>query len=92
MLLCLTESLCSFRHRAEGVKDTAEEVKQALVDAKSAQTLAEKAITRARADIRETENRLAQVALSKSFPLLDEYRLGDIRHPTCTLHSSVAVV
>lgn len=49
------------RHRAEGVKTTAETVKQALVDAKIAQTSAEKAIARARADIRETEDRLAQV-------------------------------
>lgn len=49
------------RHRAEGVKTTAETVKQALVDAKTAQTSAEKAIAKARADIRETEDRLAQV-------------------------------
>ncbi|MEQ2311731.1 hypothetical protein AMECASPLE_023674, partial [Ameca splendens] len=48
------------RHHAEGVKSTAETVKQALVDAKTAQTSAEKAIERAKADIRETENRLAQ--------------------------------
>ncbi|XP_044206819.1 laminin subunit beta-2 isoform X1 [Thunnus albacares] len=49
------------RHRAEGVKTTAETVKQALVDAKTAQTSAEKAIAKARADIRETEDRLAQI-------------------------------
>lgn len=51
------------RHHAEGVKTTAETVKQALVDARSAQTSAEKAIARARADIGDTETRLAQVQL-----------------------------
>ena len=50
-----------FRHRAEGVKTTAETVKQALLDAKTAQTSAEKAIARAKADIGDTEARLAQV-------------------------------
>uniref|UniRef100_A0A8C7VRA9 Laminin, beta 2 (laminin S) n=1 Tax=Oncorhynchus mykiss TaxID=8022 RepID=A0A8C7VRA9_ONCMY len=49
------------RNRAEGVKSTAETVKQALEDAKKAQATAEKAIQRARADIGETEARLAQV-------------------------------
>uniref|UniRef100_A0A3B5B749 Laminin subunit beta 2 n=1 Tax=Stegastes partitus TaxID=144197 RepID=A0A3B5B749_9TELE len=49
------------RHRAEGVKTTAETVKKALVDAKTAQTSAEKAIAKAKADIGETENRLAEV-------------------------------
>uniref|UniRef100_A0A671WND1 Laminin subunit beta-2 n=1 Tax=Sparus aurata TaxID=8175 RepID=A0A671WND1_SPAAU len=49
------------RHRAEGVKTTAETVKQALLDAKTAQTSAEKAIARAKADIGDTEARLAQV-------------------------------
>ncbi|XP_061636801.1 laminin subunit beta-2 isoform X1 [Phyllopteryx taeniolatus] len=49
------------RHHAEGVKTTAETVKQALVDAKTAQTSAEKAIARARADIDDTETRLAQI-------------------------------
>uniref|UniRef100_A0A673C8J1 Laminin subunit beta-2-like n=1 Tax=Sphaeramia orbicularis TaxID=375764 RepID=A0A673C8J1_9TELE len=53
------------RHRAEGIKTTAETVKQALVDAKTAQTTAEKAIARARADIGETEDRLAQVKKKK---------------------------
>lgn len=53
------------RHRAEGVKTTAETVKQALVDAKTAQTSAEKAIARAKADIGETEARLAQVTNQK---------------------------
>uniref|UniRef100_A0A3Q2YST7 Laminin, beta 2 (laminin S) n=1 Tax=Hippocampus comes TaxID=109280 RepID=A0A3Q2YST7_HIPCM len=48
-------------HHAEGVKTTAERVKQALVDAKTAQTSAEKAIARARADIDDTETRLAQI-------------------------------
>lgn len=50
-----------FRHRAEGVKTTAETVKQALLDAKTAQTSAEKAIARAKADIGDTEARVAQV-------------------------------
>uniref|UniRef100_A0A8C4NQ25 Laminin, beta 2 (laminin S) n=1 Tax=Dicentrarchus labrax TaxID=13489 RepID=A0A8C4NQ25_DICLA len=50
------------RHRAEGVKTTAETVKQALMDAKNAQTSAEKAIARAKADIGDTEARLAQVS------------------------------
>lgn len=49
------------RHHAEEVKTTAETVKQALVDAKTAQMSAEKAIARARADIGDTETRLAQV-------------------------------
>ncbi|XP_077370920.1 laminin subunit beta-2 isoform X1 [Festucalex cinctus] len=49
------------RHHAEGVKTTTETVKQALVDAKTAQTSAEKAIARARADIDDTEIRLAQI-------------------------------
>lgn len=49
------------RHHAEGVKTTAETVKQALVDAKTAQMSAEKAIARARADIGDTETRLAMV-------------------------------
>lgn len=49
------------RHHAEGVKSTTETVKQALVDAKTAQTSAEKAIANAKADIRETQNRLAQI-------------------------------
>uniref|UniRef100_A0A7N8XWQ2 Laminin subunit beta-2 n=1 Tax=Mastacembelus armatus TaxID=205130 RepID=A0A7N8XWQ2_9TELE len=46
------------RHRAEGVKTTAETVKKALVDAKTVQTSAEKAIARAKADIGETETKL----------------------------------
>lgn len=54
------------RHHAEGVKTTAETVKQALADARSAQTSAEKAIARARADIGDTETRLAQVRLADS--------------------------
>lgn len=49
------------RHHAEGVKTAAETVKQALVDAKTAQTTAEKAIAKAKADIDMTETRLAQV-------------------------------
>ena len=54
--------VCVFlRHRAEGVKTTAEKVKQALVDAKTAQASAEKAINRANADIGETQARLVQV-------------------------------
>uniref|UniRef100_A0A8C2XM76 Laminin, beta 2 (laminin S) n=1 Tax=Cyclopterus lumpus TaxID=8103 RepID=A0A8C2XM76_CYCLU len=49
------------RHSAEGVKTTAETVKQALMDAQTAQTSAEKAIARAKADIGVTEARLVQV-------------------------------
>uniref|UniRef100_A0A8C6WPG4 Laminin, beta 2 (laminin S) n=1 Tax=Neogobius melanostomus TaxID=47308 RepID=A0A8C6WPG4_9GOBI len=48
------------RHGAEGVKTTAEAVKQALADAQTAQTSVEKAINTARADIRATEDRLTQ--------------------------------
>lgn len=55
------DTLLLLRHRAEGVKTTAETVKKALVDAKTAQTSAEKAIARAKDDIGETEARLAQV-------------------------------
>uniref|UniRef100_A0A8C6PA12 Laminin subunit beta-2 n=1 Tax=Nothobranchius furzeri TaxID=105023 RepID=A0A8C6PA12_NOTFU len=51
------------RHHSEGVKTTAETVKQALVDARTAQASAEKAIAKAKADIGETESRLAQVIL-----------------------------
>ncbi|XP_055079201.1 laminin subunit beta-2 [Periophthalmus magnuspinnatus] len=49
------------RHDAEGIKTTAEAVKQALADAQTAQTSAEKAISRARADIHDTEGRLTQI-------------------------------
>ncbi|CAL8253519.1 unnamed protein product [Arctogadus glacialis] len=49
------------RHSAEGVKTTTEGVKQALLDAKTAQTTAEEAIARAKSDIGDTENRLAQI-------------------------------
>nr|XP_015824217.2 laminin subunit beta-2 isoform X1 [Nothobranchius furzeri] len=49
------------RHHSEGVKTTAETVKQALVDARTAQASAEKAIAKAKADIGETESRLAQI-------------------------------
>lgn len=64
-LLTVVNTLLLLRHRAEGVKTTAETVKQALVDAKTAQTSAEKAIARAEADIGETEARLAQVTNQK---------------------------
>lgn len=57
----INNTILLLRHRSEGVKTTAETVKQALVDAKTAQTSAEKAIKRARNDIRETEDRLVQV-------------------------------
>lgn len=50
------------RHRAEKVKATTEAVKKALMNSKTAQTSAEKAIMTAKADITETENRLAQVS------------------------------
>lgn len=43
------------------MKNTANNVKQALDDARKAQAAAEKAIQRARDDIGMTENRLAQV-------------------------------
>uniref|UniRef100_A0A3B3C1N5 LAMB1/2/3/4 helical domain-containing protein n=1 Tax=Oryzias melastigma TaxID=30732 RepID=A0A3B3C1N5_ORYME len=42
------------RHHAEGVKSTAEGVTQALLDAQTAQTSAEKAIAKAKSDIGET--------------------------------------
>lgn len=60
-----TDTLLLSRHHAEGVKSTTETVKKALVDAKAAQTSAEKAIANARADIRDTENRLAQVNIAR---------------------------
>lgn len=63
--LTVSNTMLLFRHQAEGVKTTAETVKQALVDAKTAQTSAEKAIARAKADIGETEARLAQVMNQK---------------------------
>uniref|UniRef100_A0A4W6G354 Laminin, beta 2 (laminin S) n=1 Tax=Lates calcarifer TaxID=8187 RepID=A0A4W6G354_LATCA len=68
------------RHRAEGVKTTAETVKQALVDAKTAQTSAEKAIARAKADIDMTEARLAQSETSNSEKDLNDAmgRLGTL--------------
>ncbi|KAM4571448.1 laminin subunit beta-2 [Fundulus diaphanus] len=70
------------RHRAEGVKSTAETVKQALMDAETAQTSAEKAIARARGDIRETEYRLTQIEseTSNSERYLDDAmgRLGTL--------------
>uniref|UniRef100_A0AAV2M1N9 ubiquitinyl hydrolase 1 n=1 Tax=Knipowitschia caucasica TaxID=637954 RepID=A0AAV2M1N9_KNICA len=49
------------RHDAEGTKTTAEAVKRALADAHTAQTSAEKTISRARADIQETEGKLTQM-------------------------------
>lgn len=49
------------RNKSEGVKSTAESVKKALNDAGRAQVAAEKAIQKARNDIRLTQNRLAQV-------------------------------
>lgn len=62
-LFDLTKSSCIYgcRHSAEGVKTTAETVKQALAGAQTAQTSAEKAIARAKADIGDTEARLVQV-------------------------------
>ena len=56
--------VCVSRHSAEGVKTTTETVKQALLDAKTAQATAEEAIARAKSDIGDTENRLAQVTTS----------------------------
>lgn len=62
-LILRHQCLCSptIRNKAEGVKDTAESVKQALNDAGKAQAAAEKAIEKARSDIGLTQNRLAQV-------------------------------
>lgn len=57
----VSKTVLLLRHRSEGVKTTAETVQQALVDAKNAQTSAEKAIAKAKADIGDTEARLAQV-------------------------------
>lgn len=62
MLLAVINASLLWRHHAEGVKTTAETVEQALVDAKNAQTSAEKAITKARADIGETKKRLTEVS------------------------------
>ena len=75
-----------FRHHAEGVKTTAETVKHALVGAKTAQMSAEKAIARAKADIGDTETRLAQVTLNKE-------RTQETAHPkiekaTFSLHNA----
>lgn len=50
------------RHHAEKVKATTEAVKKALLSCKTAQTSAEKAIMAAKADIMDTETRLAQVS------------------------------
>lgn len=50
------------RHQAEKVRATTETVKKALSNCKTAQTSAEKAIMRAKADIVDTETRLAQVS------------------------------
>lgn len=50
------------RHHAEKVKATTEAVKKALSNCKTAQTAAEKAIMTAKADIMDTETRLAQVS------------------------------
>uniref|UniRef100_A0A8C8DH37 Laminin subunit beta-2 n=1 Tax=Oncorhynchus tshawytscha TaxID=74940 RepID=A0A8C8DH37_ONCTS len=83
------------RNRAEGVKSTAETVKQALEDAKKAQATAEKAIQRARADIGETEARLAQV-LNSEHDLNDAMdRMGNLGREINALklkraHNSVA--
>uniref|UniRef100_A0A3P9JI64 Laminin subunit beta 2 n=1 Tax=Oryzias latipes TaxID=8090 RepID=A0A3P9JI64_ORYLA len=49
------------RHQAEGVKSTVEAVTQALLDAQTAQTSAEKAIAKAKTDIGEARNRLTQI-------------------------------
>uniref|UniRef100_A0A3P9JZ19 Laminin, beta 2 (laminin S) n=1 Tax=Oryzias latipes TaxID=8090 RepID=A0A3P9JZ19_ORYLA len=49
------------RHQAEGVKSTAEAVTQALLDAQTAQTSAEKAIAKAKTDIGEARKRLTQI-------------------------------
>ncbi|MEQ2261271.1 hypothetical protein XENORESO_008071, partial [Xenotaenia resolanae] len=77
------------RHHAEGVKSTAETVKQALVDAKTAQTSAEKAIARAKADIRETENRLAQIESEASN---SEKNLDDAMGHLGTLEQEINVL
>lgn len=61
LLLTFNNFMLLWRHHAEGVRSTSETVKQALVDAKTAQTSAEKAIARAKADIVETETQLEQV-------------------------------
>ncbi|XP_061592828.1 laminin subunit beta-2 isoform X1 [Cololabis saira] len=72
------------RHHAEGVKTAAETVTQALLDAQTAQTSAEKAIARARTDIGDTENRLAEIEseTTTSEKDLDDAvgRLGTLGH------------
>uniref|UniRef100_A0A3B3VYA6 LAMB1/2/3/4 helical domain-containing protein n=1 Tax=Poecilia latipinna TaxID=48699 RepID=A0A3B3VYA6_9TELE len=77
------------RHRAEGLKSTAETVKQALVDAKTAQTSAEKAIASARADIRDTENRLAEIETETSN---SEKNLDDAMGRLGTLEQEINVL
>uniref|UniRef100_A0A7N8XUP4 Laminin subunit beta-2 n=1 Tax=Mastacembelus armatus TaxID=205130 RepID=A0A7N8XUP4_9TELE len=80
------------RHRAEGVKTTAETVKKALVDAKTVQTSAEKAIARAKADIGETETKLAQSEMSNSENNLTDAvnRLGKLGREINTLKTKRA--
>ena len=53
--------VCVSRHGAEGVRTTAEAVQRALEDARAAQDTADKAISNARQDLRDTEDHLAQV-------------------------------
>lgn len=64
---CLTvvKTVLSSRHQAENVKATTEAVKKALFNCRTAQTSAEKAIGTAKADILDTEARLAQVSCSQ---------------------------
>ncbi|CAF89550.1 unnamed protein product [Tetraodon nigroviridis] len=54
------------RHQAENAKATTEAVKKALFNCRTAQTSAEKAIRTAKADILDTEARLAQIELKTS--------------------------
>lgn len=77
------------RHRAEGVKGTAEVVKKALEDATSAQASAEKAIQKARADIGDTETRLAQIESEASN---SEGHLSDAMDRLGTLGRDIAAL
>ncbi|XP_062316337.1 laminin subunit beta-2 [Osmerus eperlanus] len=63
------------RHGAEGVRTTAEAVQRALEDARAAQDAADKAISSARKDLRDTEDRLAQIELETSS---GEQQLGGV--------------
>lgn len=61
-MFTVSNAILLSRHHAETVKTTTEAVKKALLNCKTAQTSAEKAIMAAKADIVDTETQLAQVS------------------------------